>query len=591
MFRRRRKRRIFSHQADEKSSQRKLWLTNFVFVCLFLIIAFRLFSLQVIHHSSFLNKAEALHNTTRVLTPKRGLIYFQDKDKKFIPVAINKQYSSIYAVPEEIENPEEASQMLASLLPSSAEEIFSRLNKPNDPYEPLLNRTDDETLIQKIKDLDIKGIYIGESFYRYYPLDSLGAHLIGFTSEGEDNVVKGRYGLESYYNDVLSGKKGVFQGMRDALGRLIRSGSSQEEGIVEGVSLVTTIDKNIQFASEKALEKLVVGRKAAEGSIIVMDPRNGKILALANYPTFDLNKFSQEEDYMIFQNDTIESRYEPGSVMKPITMATGLDLHAVTPETSYVDKGYFDVGGYKLVNYKNEVFGRVNMNKVLEMSINTGAIFVSQQVGGSQLRQYFKAFGLDRTTGIDLPREISGDLSNMEYPKANPTYFATASFGVGVAITPMELLRAFATIANKGKLVTPYIVESLEDNDGFHSAVVPPEAPIVISPETAETLTTMLVGVIENGFGGNAKVKSYSLAGKTGTAYIPLSEGKGYSDDVIHTFVGFFPAYAPRFVILVKMDRPQWGKDAASHTVTLAFREVEKFIINYYNMPPDEDYK
>jgi len=360
---------------------------------------------------------------------------------------------------------------------------------------------------------------------------------------------------------------------------------------VEGVSLVTTIDKNIQFASEKALEKLVVGRKAAEGSIIVMDPRNGKILALANYPTFDLNKFSQEEDYMIFQNDTIESRYEPGSVMKPITMATGLDLHAVTPETSYVDKGYFDVGGYKLVNYKNEVFGRVNMNKVLEMSINTGAIFVSQQVGGSQLRQYFKAFGLDRTTGIDLPREISGDLSNMEYPKANPTYFATASFGVGVAITPMELLRAFATIANKGKLVTPYIVESLEDNDGFHSAVVPPEAPIVISPETAETLTTMLVGVIENGFGGNAKVKSYSLAGKTGTAYIPLSEGKGYSDDVIHTFVGFFPAYAPRFVILVKMDRPQWGKDAASHTVTLAFREVEKFIINYYNMPPDEDYK
>jgi len=591
MFRRRRKRRIFSHQADEKSSQRKLWLTNFVFVCLFLIIAFRLFSLQVIHHSSFLNKAEALHNTTRVLTPKRGLIYFQDKDKKIIPVAINKQYSSIYAVPKEIENPEEASQMLASLLPSSAEEIFSRLNKPNDPYEPLLNRTDDETLIQKIKDLDIKGIYIGESFYRYYPLDSLGAHLIGFTSEGEDNVVKGRYGLESYYNDVLSGKKGVFQGMRDALGRLIRSGSSQEEGIVEGVSLVTTIDKNIQFASEKALEKLVVGRKAAEGSIIVMDPRNGKILALANYPTFDLNKFSQEEDYMIFQNDTIESRYEPGSVMKPITMATGLDLHAVTPETSYVDKGYFDVGGYKLVNYKNEVFGRVNMNKVLEMSINTGAIFVSQQVGGSQLRQYFKAFGLDRTTGIDLPREISGDLSNMEYPKANPTYFATASFGVGVAITPMELLRAFATIANKGKLVTPYIVESLEDNDGFHSAVVPPEAPIVISPETAETLTTMLVGVIENGFGGNAKVKSYSLAGKTGTAYIPLSEGKGYSDDVIHTFVGFFPAYAPRFVILVKMDRPQWGKDAASHTVTLAFREVEKFIINYYNMPPDEDYK
>ena len=359
--------------------------------------------------------------------------------------------------------------------------------------------------------------------------------------------------------------------------------------MVEGASIVTTIDKNVQFSTEEALDKLITGRKAQGGSIIVMDPYTGKIISLANYPTFNLNQYDKVTNYSVYQNPAVESRYEPGSVIKPITMAAGLDLHAVTPHTTYVDKGHYDVGGYRLYNYKHLVFGKVDMNRVLEMSIDTGAIFVEGLVGGSNLRRYFKRFGLNQKTGIDLPGEIEGNLSNMEYPKFNPTYFATASFGVGISMTPIELIRAYAAILNNGRSVTPYIVDKIKDSHGVYSAANKPESVQIISPKTAQTLKQMLIDVIEKGYGGRAKVKGYSLGGKTGTAFIALGNGKGYSNDVNHTFLGFFPAYKPRFLILVHMTRPRWGKDAASHTVTLAFKDVEKFLINYYNIPPDEE--
>ncbi|RLG16023.1 hypothetical protein DRN69_01975, partial [Candidatus Pacearchaeota archaeon] len=434
--------------------------------------------------------------------------------------------------------------------------------------------------------------YLREESYRYYPLGSSAAQVIGFVAEADDGLIKGRYGLESYYDAILSGRKGIFKGIKDALGRLVRSNFSEEEKTVEGLSIQTTIDKNIQFNAEKVLKNLIKYREASKGTIIVMEVKTGRILALANFPTFDLNNFSEIEDYSIFKNFATEERYEPGSVIKPFTMAAGLDTGKVTPDTTYVDKGYYEVGGYRITNYKNQVHGKSTMRNVLEYSINTGAIFVSEQVGNETLRKYFKKFGFAEITGIDLPSEITGDLSNLEYPKSNPTYFATASYGDGISVTPAELIKAYAIIANKGRLVTPYLIESTRDKTGNCTSLISTEYLLnpkqIIKQETAETLTSMLVGVIENGYGGNAKIKGYSLAGKTGTSFVSLEGKKGYSEDVVHTFVGFFPASNPEYIILVKMDKPQWGKDAASHTVTLAFKEVERFLINYYNIPPDE---
>ena len=577
---------------NNSSSQGRISFIHFVFIVLFLALSCQLYNIQIRENSKFVNQAEALHDTTAILTPERGLIYFQDKNKEYIPVAINKKYYSLYAIPKEIENPEETSELLSEIIPLSYEEIFLHLNKENDPYEPLLKKIEDDDLINEIKDAQIKGVYLGEESYRYYPLGSSAAQVIGFVGEADDGFIKGRYGLESYYDAILSGRKGIFTGIKDALGRLVRSNFSEEEKIVEGLSIETTIDKNIQFATDKALNNLIESRGASKGTIIVMEVKTGKILALANLPTFDINDFSDIKDYSIFRNFATEERYEPGSVMKPFTMAAGLDTGKVTPDTTYIDKGYYEIGGYRITNYQNQVHGETTMRNVLEFSINTGAIFVAEQVGNETLRKYFKKFGFAETTGIDLPLEITGDLSNLEHPKSNPTYFATASYGDGISVTTMALIRAYAIIANKGRLVTPYLVESTRDRAGNRTSLISTEylsnPKQIINQETTETLTSMLVGVIENGYGGNAKIKGYSLAGKTGTSFVYLEDEKGYSDDVVHSFVGFFPASDSKYIILVKMDKPQWGKDAASHTVTLAFKEVERFLINYYNIPPDE---
>ncbi len=576
-----------------QSFQGRISVIHFLFIILFLFLGCRLYNIQVKENLKFVNQAEALHGTTTILPPDRGLIYFQDKNKEYIPVAINKKYDFLYAVPNEIENPEEASELLSEIIPLSYEQIFSRLSKTDDPYEPLLKKIEDDDLIDNIQNAQIEGIYLDEENHRYYPLGSSAAQVIGFVGETDDRLIKGRYGLESYYDTILSGKKGIFMGIKDALGCLVRSNFSEEEKTIEGLSIETTIDKNIQFATDRILEDLIKYREASKGTIIVMEVKTGRILALANIPTFDLNDFSDIEDYSIFRNFATEERYEPGSVMKPFTMAVGLDIDKVTSDTTYIDKGYYEIGGFHLTNYRNEVHGKSTMRNVLERSINTGAIFVAEKVGSENLRKYFKKFGFADTTGIDLPLEISGDLSNLEYPKSNPTYSATASYGVGISVTPMELIKAYTAIANKGRLITPYLVESTRDKAGNRTTLMLTESlsnfPQVIKQETAETLTSMLIGVIENGFGGNAKVKGYSIAGKTGTSYVALKDKKGYSDDVIHTFVGFFPASNPKYIILVKMDKPQWGKEAASYTVTLAFREVKQFLINYYNVPPDED--
>lgn len=584
------RRRAFLTRKTDLNYSKRIFFLKFIFVIFFLILASRLFSLQIIQHSNFAKQAEAIHTTTAILPPKRGLIYCRDKNNNLIPLAINKKYYTLYVVPKEIQNPQDIIQKLSQLISLPKEEIEKHFSNPNDPYEVLLKKIDDNNLIQKIQEAKLKGVYLSPEYYRYYPSGSLASQTVGFVAEGNDGKIKGRYGLELYYDEILSGESGIFKGMKDVFGRLIRSVFSEEQQVKEGSDLITTLDKNIQFFAETILEDLITKRKATEGSLIVMEAKTGKILALANYPSFNLNEFNKVKDYSLFRNYAIEERYEPGSIIKSLTMAAGLDLGLVHPTSTYDDKGYFEIGGYKLVNYNNEVYGKnVTMTRVLERSINTGAIYVGQKVGLENLRKYFKNFGLDKITGIDLPNEIKGDLSNLEYPKANPTHLATASFGLGIAVTPIELLKAYSAISNKGLMVTPYLVEAIKDSNGVITPATVPEPQRVISEKTADTLLSMLVSVVENGFGINTKIKGYSTGGKTGTAFIPLKNGRGYSEDMIHTYIGFFPASDPQFLILVKMDRPLATSDSASHTVTIAFRQMEQFLINYYNIPPDEN--
>ena len=580
--------------AEEKTFNKRIYLVYFSFLFILLGLIYRLYQIQIVNHQQFAEAAENSRMTTRVLPPKRGTIYFQDKNGTLIPVATNRPCYLLYLNPKEIENPQAITDALYSNLQGlkdfslPKEEIFQRASKINDPYEPIAKNIEDEKLIQKIKDLNLKGVYFEERSCRYYPFQSLASQTIGFVSETEDGKLQGQYGLEAYYDKILSGEEGVFIGPKDAVGRLIRSLLSKEKELKDGSDVVVSIDKNVQEAAEKAAEGLVKGREAESSSIVIMEVPSGKIIALANYPSFNLNEYQKIKDYSLFLNPVTQERYEPGSVVKPITMAAGLDSGKVTPETTYVDKGYYEVGGYRIVNYNNEVNGEVNMYKVLERSINTGAIFVANQLGNNLLRTYFKNFGFTEPTGIDLPNEIVGDLSNLEYPKVNPTYFATASYGVGISLTPIRLVTAYATIANEGKSINPYLAEKIITPDGQEIPISSTSENIqMIKKETADILIKMLQSVIDNGFGGNAKVKGYSLAGKTGTSFIYGSHG-GYTDEENHTFMGIFPASKPRFIALVRIEKPHNNPGAASYTVTLGFREIEQFLINYYNLPPDE---
>lgn len=411
-------------------------------------------------------------------------------------------------------------------------------------------------------------------FYsRYYPEDALAASVAGFLGFQDKNRI-GQYGIEEYYEPWLSGQVGF----KDFLSRVgLKNGSSQ------GSSLILTLDKNIQFFVEAKLKELAEKWQASGGNIIVQDPKTGAILAMAAYPDFDLNNY-RNYPIEVFTNSNIQKLFEPGSSFKTITMAAALDADALTPETKFFDPGEIQIANYTIRNYDLKSHGYQTMTQVLEKSINLGAIFAMRQMGQDKFLEYIERFRFGKKTDIDLAGEASGNIKNL-YTRREIN-FATASFGQGVAMTPLQLTNAYSAVANGGKLMRPYVVEKIIKPNGESVLVRPEVVSEPISPETAKTLTSMLVSVIENGSIKKAKVLGYQIAGKTGTAQEPNPQG-GYSEFLIHNLVGFGPAEDPRWTILVKLDRPK-GVETAAVSLADTFGDIARFLINYYGIPPNE---
>jgi cell division protein FtsI/penicillin-binding protein 2 len=334
------------------------------------------------------------------------------------------------------------------------------------------------------------------------------------------------------------------------------------------------------------LEKLIEKWGADGGSVIIMDPATGAIKAIASKPDFDPNRYFEEEDLNVFLNPATQIQFEPGSVFKLITMAAALDSGKVAPSTYYEDEGVVHVDGYNIRNSDLKAHGRKTMTNVLELSLNTGAIFAQQQTGKEVFEKYIKDFGFGFPTGIELEGERGGDLSNLENKKTDVN-FATASFGQGIAVTSLQIITAVSAIANNGKLMQPYIVDKFIHSDGSETETEPEVVRQVISPQTANRLSAMMISVIKNGYGKQAGVSGYNIAGKTGTAQIPSKEKRGYSDETIHSFIGFGPVPDPRFVILIKLDKPK-GISFAADSTSPAFGELAKFLLNYYQVLPEE---
>ncbi|MBI2582973.1 penicillin-binding protein 2, partial [Candidatus Azambacteria bacterium] len=338
---------------------------------------------------------------------------------------------------------------------------------------------------------------------------------------------------------------------------------------------------NIQFKTEEALKRAMEKFGPEEGTALVMETKTGKMLAMASQPAFNPNAYGETKGVKQFLNPAVSKIFEPGSVFKAITMAAAIDSGAVSSNTVYTDTGEVRIGGYTIKNSDLKAHGTMTMTNVLEKSLNTGAIFAVRKTGFEKFRSTVAAFGLGEKTGVDLAGEIAGNLSNLK--RDSDIAFATASFGQGIAVTPIELLAGISAVANSGKLVKPYLVEKIVLPDGRVEEQRLEEKRQVIKTETSSTVTAMLISAVENGYGKPARIPGYFVAGKTGTAQVPSPDERGYSDKTVHTFVGWAPAYDPKFTMLISFRNPQ-GVRFAEGSAAPIFNEVGSFILNYYEV-------
>lgn len=453
---------------------------------------------------------------------------------------------------------------------------------------PLLNRgaiyfTDKDG--QPILAATLRDVGTTTDHQRFYPGGSLAARTLGFVAYNNDNEQKGRYGLERYYESVLGRQDDNLY--RNFFVELFGAAQGALSGENEKGDLITTIEPSVQGELERTLKEYEDTWHPKLSGGIVMDPQTGAVVAMALSPTFDLNEFNHEDDATIYANPMAQNVYEMGSIMKPLTMAAGIDSGAVTETTTYNDTGCITVDTKKICNYDGKARGVIPMQEILSQSLNVGASFVATKMGPSVMRDYFlNHYKLNEETGIDLPGEVHGLTDNLGGHQA--VEFDTASFGQGLAVTPIEMARALAVLANGGKLVTPHLASAIKEESGLTRELGWGEPKQVLKPETVTTVTRMLTNVVDGPLANGAlKMEHWSIAAKTGTAQIANPAGGGYyPDKYLHSFFGYFPSYDAKFVVFLFAVEPK-GAPYASQTWAPPFKSLTQFLINYYNIPPD----
>lgn len=456
---------------------------------------------------------------------------------------------------------------------------------------PLLNRgaiyfkDKDGTLITAASLRELKNASTSAlGHQRYYPGDSLAAHVLGFVAYNNDDEQKGRYGLERYYEETLS-RSGtdsyanffveLFGGFKGAL----------EEG-GEG-DIITTIEPSVQTELERMLAKYAEQWTPALAGGIIMDPHTGEIVAMATTPSFNPNTFNEVKDPGVFKNPHVESVFEMGSIVKPLTVAAGIDSGAISETSSYDDTGCVQIQDKKICNFDLKARGIVGVQEILSQSLNVGSAYVANKMGADTFNLYFlQRYKLGEETGIDLPGEVRGLVKNIE--SRRNVERATAAFGQGVANTPVETIRALASLGNGGRLVTPHVVRAVKYDTGVTRTLSWGEGVQILKPETSTTISRMLTKVVDEKLADGAlKMERYSIAAKTGTAQIANPGGGGYyTDRYLHSFFGYFPSYDPKFVIFLYAYEPV-GAAYSSQTWATPFGSIVKFLIHYYSIPPD----
>lgn len=549
------------------------------------ILIAKLFFVQVVHSNTYKETAERQYATPSSNIFERGTIYFERKDGELVSAGTQTLGYKLAINPTKVTNAEEAYEKLSKIVEIDHEEFMAKASKVNDPYEDIVGKLSKDEA-DRVNAEKIAGVNIFKEKWRFYPGGELASHTLGFVAYKGDDL-GGRYGLERQYDSILRRDidnpyvnffAEVFSNINDTFFK----GESREGDVV------TTIEPVVQEYLDKKLSEVKERYSVDSIGGIIMNPMDGSIYAMGVKPDFDLNDFSKIKDPSAFGNPLVENVLEFGSVVKPLVMASAIDAGVLNANTTYNDKGSVIVEKHEIFNFDKKARGpNTSMQDVLNQSLNTGMVFVEQKLGRKNLREYLLAFGLKEKTGIDLPNETSGLVSNILNSPREIEY-ANAAFGQGIAFTPVELVRALASLSNGGNLVTPHLLKKIKYNDGTSKVMEYPTQPTKISKETSQEITRMLVTVMDKSLkSGQAKMDNFSVAVKTGTAQVAREDGKGYYDDRNdHSFFGYFPAYEPKFIVFLYAINPK-GVPYASVTWADPFLDITKFLLNYYEVAPD----
>lgn len=567
----------------KSSFQFRIRVFSVLIVVFALLLISKLYILQIVHGDELLARADRQYMRPAQFVFNRGSIYFTDKDGHELSAASLKTGFIIAVNPQKASSSIDSCLRIKSILEIDCEDYARRIAKPNDTYEEILKRVEEDKA-KAVEDMKLPGISLYKDVWRLYPAGNTAAHVLGFVGYKGD-ILAGRYGLESFYDDVLkrAADNVYINFFAEIFGDIKKTVINKEE--LEG-DIVTTIDPTVQTTLEKTLDGIKTKWNSESVGGIIINPKTGEIYSMALTPGFDPNNFRIEKTSAVFSNDVVENVHEMGSIIKPLTMAVAIDLGLASSKTTYDDSGSVTLNGKTIYNFDKVGRGVITMQEAMGKSLNTGFVFLSQKIGHEQFQKYFKAFGLGEKTGIDLPNEARGLIDNLNSPR--DIEYATASFGQGIAMTPVEVVRALSAVANGGTLITPHIVKKINYSLGYSKTINFPEGARVIKKTTSEDTTRILVEDFDSYFqNGKAKNPHYSIAEKTGTAQIPLPNGTGYYEDRnLHSFFGYLPAYDPQFLVFMYTVHPQ-GAQYSSESLGPAFVDLTKFLINYYNIPPD----
>ena len=547
-----------------------------------LFVVGRLFLLQIVNQKSFKERAERQYLTPASESFDRGTIYFSKKDGTTMAAATVSSGFKVAIEPAKLKDLEKTYEVLNAVVPIEKESFISKANKKADPYEEVALKLNQEQADQILKE-KLPGVSLYRQKWRFYPGGELASKAIGFVSYKENELL-GRYGLERYYNDVLSrGENNFYVNFFAEIFTNIQSTLFKNKTATGDI--VTTIEPTVQSQLENLIYDIDQkwGSDAVGG--LIMDPSTGEIIAMAHVPTFDLNEYGKETNVSVYSNPFSQDVYEMGSIVKPLVMAGAIDAKVVTPQTTYVDNtGFTKVQDRTFYNFDKKGRGKATMQDVLNQSLNTGMIFVEQKMGKGTFRNYLlDRYKLGEKTGVDLPGEASGLVGGLK--TQNDVNYAAASFGQGIATSPLAIVRAYASLANGGRMVTPHLAKEIKQENGLTKTLKFPVGEPILSTETTNTITNMLVTVVDKGY--NRGLPHYSVAAKTGTAQMARPDGSGYCDDRnFHSLIGYFPAYQPRFVLYLFNNYPK-GASFSSQTLADPFFEMVQFMTSYYELTPD----